>query len=95
VLGGYGLDGVHVLASGVEPVPDGAFGVLVGQPGAHRQQRRGRRVVLAGDQLERITLVGKLFTGGRRDARLHGLDDLQDRAVSGAGSIGILGTGSG
>ncbi len=79
VLGGHGLDGVDVLAAGVEPVPDGALGVLVGEPGAHGQQHRRRRVVLAGDQLERIPLVGKLFARRRGDARFDGLDDLQDR----------------
>ena len=40
VLGGHGLDGVDVLAAGVEPVPDGALRVLVGQPAAHGEQRR-------------------------------------------------------
>ena len=95
VLGGHGLDGVDVLAAGVEPVPDGALRVLVREPAAHGEQRRRRRVVLAGDQLERIPLVGKLFARRRRDARLDGLDDLQDRAVGGACGIGVLGTGGG
>ena len=95
VLGGHGFDGVDVLAAGVEPVPDGALRVLVGQPAAHGEQRRRGRVILAGDQLERITLVGKLFARRRRDARLDGLDDLQYRAVGGACGIGVLGTGSG
>ena len=93
VLGGHALDGVDVLAAGVEAVPDGAFGVLVGQPAAHGQQHGGRGVVLAGDQLERITLVGKLFACRRGDPRLDGLDDLQRRAVGGAGGVGVLGAG--
>ena len=38
MLGGDRLDGVDVLAAGVEAVPDGALGVLVGQPAAHREQ---------------------------------------------------------
>ena len=79
VLGGQRLDGVDVLAAGVEPVPDRALGVLVGEPGAHRQQHRGRGVVLAGDQLERIPLVGELFAGGGGDAGFDGADDLQCR----------------
>ena len=53
VLGGERLDGVDVLAAGVEAVADRALGVLVAEPGAHRQQHRRRGVVLAGDQLER------------------------------------------
>ena len=91
VLGGQRLDGVDVLAAGVEPVPDGALGVLVGEPGAHGQQHRRRRVVLAGDQLERIPLVGKLFARGGGDAGFDGLDDLQRRAVGGARGVGVLG----
>ena len=91
MLGGHRLDGVDVLAAGVEPVPDGALGVLVGQPGAHGQQHGGRGVVLAGDQLERISLVGKLFARRRGDARLDGFDDLQDVPVGGARGVGVLG----
>ena len=91
VLGGHALDGVDVLAAGVEPVPDGALGVLVGQPAAHGQQHRRRRVVLAGDQLERIPLVGKLFARRGGDARFDGLDDLQGGLVGGACGVGVLG----
>ena len=91
VLGGQRLDGVDVLAGGVEPVPDGALGVLVGEPGAHGQQHGRRGVVLAGDQLERIPLIGKLFAGGGGDARLDGLDHLQRGAVGLARGVGVLG----
>ena len=91
VLGGDRLDGVDVLARGVEPVADGALGVLVGEPGAHGQQYRRRRVVLAGDELERIPLVGKLFAGRGGDARFDGLDDLQRGRVGGARGLGVLG----
>ncbi|SLC63022.1 Uncharacterised protein [Mycobacteroides abscessus subsp. massiliense] len=92
MLGGQRLHGVDVLATGVEAVTDGALGVLVREPGAHGQQHSRRGVVLAGDQLQRITLVGKLFAGSVRDARLDGLDDLQRRPVGGAGGLGILRT---
>ena len=67
VLGGERLDGVDVLAAGVEAVADRALGVLVGEPGAHRQQHRRRGVVLAGDQLERGALVGELGACGLGD----------------------------
>ena len=40
VLGGHGLHYVDVLATRVEPVADGALGVLVAQPGAHRREHR-------------------------------------------------------
>ena len=95
VLGGQRLDGVDVLAGGVEPVPDGALGVLVGEPGAHRQQHRRRRVVLAGDQLQRIPLIGKLFARGVGDSRLDGFDHLQRSAVGLARGLGVLGAGGG
>ena len=93
VLSGHALNGVDVLAAGVEAVPDGALGVLIRQPGAHRQQHRGRGVVLAGDQFERISLVGKLFARRRGDAGLNRLDDLQCRLVGGARGIGVFGAG--
>ena len=89
------LDGVDVLAAGVEAVPDGALGVLVGEPGAHRQQHRGRGVVLAGDQLQRIPLIGKLFAGRGGDAWFDRFDDLQDVSVGGARGVGVLGARSG
>ena len=66
VLGGERLDGVDVLAAGVEAVSDGALGVLVGQPGAHRQQHRRRGVVLRGDQLERRRAGRPARPGWRR-----------------------------
>ena len=74
VLGGERLDGVDVLAAGVEPVPDRALGVLVAEPGAHREQHGRGGVVLAGDQLERGALVAQLGPGGLGDPGLHGLD---------------------
>ena len=77
VVGGGLLDGVDVLAAGVEAVPDRALGVLVREPGAHRQQDGGGGVVLAGDQLERRALVGQLAADRAGDRRLDGLDDLE------------------
>ena len=59
VLGGERLDGVDVLAAGVEAAADGALGVLVAEPVAHGQQHGRGGVVLAGDQLERLALVGR------------------------------------
>ena len=84
VLGGQRLDGVDVLAAGVEAVTDRALGVLVAEPGAHRQQHRRRGVVLRGDQLERTSLVGELLAGGVRDARLDLADHLEGLGVRAA-----------
>ena len=67
VVGGEALDGVDVLAAGVEPVPHGALGVLVREPRAHRQQHRRRGIVLAGDELQRGALVGQFGADGGRD----------------------------
>ena len=71
VLGGDRLDGVDVLAAGVEAVADGALGVLVAKPVAHGQQHGGAGVVLAGDQLQRRALVGQFLAdrAGDRAAR--------------------------
>ncbi len=92
VVGGELLDGVDVLAAGVEAVPDRALGVLVREPVAHRQQHGRRGVVLAGDQLERGALVGELLPDRLRDARLDGADDLERGAVGGADGVGgVLG----
>src|SRR5690349_8198887 len=85
VLGRHGLDGVDVLAAGVEPVADGALGVLVAEPGAHGQEHCGRGVVLARDELEGGSLVGELLPSRLGDARLDGGDDLQSLGVSTAG----------
>ena len=91
VLGGNRLDRVDVLAGRIEPVPHRALGVLVGQPRAHREQHRRRRVVLAGYQLQRSPLVRKLFAGRLGDARLDRLDDPQHRAVCLTGRVGVFG----
>ena len=85
VLGRHRLDRVDVLAAGVEAVADGALGVLVAEPGAHGQQHRGRRVVLARDQLERTSLVDQLLAGRVGDPRLDRGDHLEGLRVGGAG----------
>ena len=84
VLGGERLDGVDVAAAGVEAAADGALGVLVAEPVAHRQQHGRGGVVLAGDQLEHVALVGDLPADGVGDARLDGPDDVE-RAAEGDG----------
>ena len=91
VLGGERLDGVDVLAAGVEAVADGALGVLVAEPGAHGEQHGGRGVVLACDQLQRAALVGQLLAGGVGDPRLDRGDDLEGLAVGAAGEGGETG----
>ena len=91
VLGGHRLHGVDVLAAGVEAVPDGALGVLVGEPVAHGQQHGRRGVVLAGDQLERITLIRKLFARGGGDSRFDGLHHLERRAERRGRGVDVAG----
>ena len=66
------LDGVDVPAAGVEAVPDRALGVLVTQPGTHRQQHGRRGVILAGDQLQRLALIGELLPSLRRNVGFDG-----------------------
>ena len=81
MVGGELLDGVDVLATGVEAVADRALGVLVGEPRAHGEEDRRRGVVLAGDELQRAALVGQLGADGTRDGRLDRADDIQRAAV--------------
>ena len=88
MLGGDRLDGVDVLAAGVEPVADRALGVLVAEPGAHRQQHGRRGVVLARDQLQRRALVGQLLTGRVGDAGFDRGDHLEDGVVGTGGGLG-------
>jgi hypothetical protein len=89
VLGGQRLDGVDVLAAGVEAVADGALGVLVAEPVAHGEQHGRRGVVLAGDELEGSALVLDLRADGVGDARLDGADDVQ--AAAEGGGLGAAG----
>ena len=70
-LDGAALDGVDVLAAGVEAVAGRALGVLVRQPVAHGQQGRRGGEVLAGDQLEVGPLVGQLGRDRSRDLGRH------------------------
>ncbi|CAM5658340.1 hypothetical protein SGRIM128S_09792 [Streptomyces griseomycini] len=83
VFGGERLDGVDVAASGVEAAADGALGVLVAEPVAHRQEGGRGGVVLGGDQLEHLALVGDLLADGVGDARLDGADHVEGGAVGG------------
>src|SRR5262249_19850172 len=93
VLGRDGLDGVDVLAAGVEPVPDRALGVLVRQPVAHGEQDGRRGVVLAGDQLQRLALVGELEPDRGSDAGLDRADDVERAAVDGGNGRGVVAGG--
>jgi hypothetical protein len=88
VFRSQGLDRVDVLAAGIEAVADGALGVLVTQPGAHREQHGGGGVVLTRDELQGSALVVELRTGGLGDSRLDRGDHLQSRPVGGARSAG-------
>ena len=83
VLGGEGLDGVDVAAAGVEAAADGALGVLVAEPVAHGQQGGRGGVVLGGDQLEHLALVGELLADGVGDAGLDGADHVEGAAEGG------------
>src|SRR5690606_23961183 len=82
VLGGDRLHRVDVAAAGVEPVTDRALGVLVRQPVAHRRQHRRGGVVLARDELQRLTLVGELLGDGVGDPRLDRPDEVEGTAES-------------
>ncbi len=77
MIGGGPFDDVDVVASGVHASADRSFGVLVAQPVTHGEEDRGRCVVLAGDQLERGTLISELLAYGRSNGGLNPGDDVQ------------------
>ena len=89
VFGGELLDGVDVPATRVEAVTDRPLRVLVAQPGAHRQQHGGRGVVLAGDQLQGLALIGELLPHRCRDVGLDGSNHLERIAVGGGRRCGV------
>ncbi len=94
VLGGEGLDGVDVAAAGVEAAADGALGVLVAEPVAHRQEGGRGGVVLGGDQLEHLALVGDLLADRIGHARLDGADHVEGGTEGGGlGGEGLGGHG--
>jgi hypothetical protein len=74
------LDLIDALAAGIEPVADGALGVLVGEPVPHRQQYGELGVVLAGDELQLAALVVELVHGRRGDVG----NDLTDHVERGS-----------
>jgi hypothetical protein len=74
---GSRLDGVDVFADGVQAVAGRAFGVLVAQPVAHRQQHRRAGEVLAGDQLEVTALIRQLLNDGASHRRVDTSDEVQ------------------
>ena len=96
VVGGAALDGVDVLAPGVEAVADRALGVLVGEPVAHGQQHGRRGVVLAGDELQRAR-AGRPARRGWRSAirRLDGADDVEGAAIGDRCCVGVSRSGGG
>ena len=59
----------------------GPLGVLVGEPVAHREQHRWRGVVLAGDELQLVTLAVQLVSDRVRDVWLGGAHDFDRRPV--------------
>lgn len=68
---GVRLDGVHVVAAGVEPVTAGALGVLVGQQVAVGQLHSERAVVLTRDELDVGPLVDQLLQDRVGHRRVH------------------------
>jgi hypothetical protein len=70
-LHGPALDGVDVLAAGVEAVARRALGILVREPVAHGEQGGRGGEVLRGDQLEVGPLVGQLGRHGGGDLGRH------------------------
>jgi len=91
VLGGERLDSVDVAAAGVEAAADGALGVLVAEPVAHRQEGGRGGVVLGGDQLEHLALVADLLADRVGHARLDGADHIEGGTEGG----GLVGEGLG
>ena len=81
MLGSNRLNGVDVLAAGVEAVTGGALGVLVGEPGTHGRKDWQGCVVLGGDELEGMTLVGQFGSGGLRNPGLNLCDRVEHGAV--------------
>ena len=79
-LDGARLDGVDVVAAGVEAVAGRALGVLIAEPVAHREEDGGRGEVLAGDELEVRTLVGELLADAVGDFGEGGADDVEGGA---------------
>ena len=82
VLGSNRLNGVDVLAAGVEAVTGGTLGVLVGEPGTHGRKDGQGCVVLGSDELEGMTLVGQFGSGGLRNPGLNLCDRVEHGAVS-------------
>ena len=66
-LDGASLDGVDVVAPGVEAVVGVALGVLVGEEVAHGELDGEGGVVLRGDHLEAVGLVVELRDDGGGD----------------------------
>ena len=79
-LDGARLDSVDVVAAGVEAVAGRAFGVLIAEPVAHREEDGRRGEVLTGDELEVRTLVGELLPDALGDLGEGGADDVEGGA---------------
>ena len=79
------LDRVDVLAACVPALPRGALRVLVRHPLAHCQLDGQRAVVLARDQLQRVSLVLEFAADRRRHLRRHA-SSLTERPSSGCAS---------
>ncbi len=95
MLGGKGFDGVDVLAAGVEPMPDGALGVLVGEPAPHGQQDGRGGVVLRRNQLQGRALVRQLRTGRVGYSGFDRLDHGKSRPVGLRRGRGVVDRGDG
>ena len=87
-VGREALDGVDVVASGVEAVVRDALGVLVGEQVALGELHGQRGVVLAGDHLQARPLVCELGHDGGGDLRGDARDLLQRRQVGREARVG-------
>ena len=102
-LDGASLDGVDVLAPGVEAVVGVALGVLIGEEVAHGELDGEGGVVLRGDHLEAVGLVVELCDDGGRDLWRDGPDVFERceagdepgvQVASGGGRLGdVVGEG--
>ena len=104
-LDGASLDGVDVLAPGVEAVVGVALGVLIGEEVAHGELDGEGGVVLRGDHLEAVGLVVELCDDGGGDLWRDGPDVFERceagdepgvQVASGGGRLGdVVGEGRG
>ena len=71
LFAGVILDVINIVATGIETGMRIAFRIFVGEQVAHRELRRQRAIILAGDQLEIGPLVGQFLHDGAGERGRH------------------------